>query len=271
MKTVMVMGLDNQIFSAADMLNPKQLKLIGYATTMEDAWNIYDESGNVKEMIEEMPIMPVDAAVSCEPDLMILAASNEDDDTVLKHMLFRADYRGEVISLFEQNKDFSIKTAVIRKLSWRLEELGVKGAIADLGAYRGDISWQLNALMPDRELYLFDTQSISERTERNLLARMPYQEQVKIRMGRFPETAYDLEEANYALVHIDTDLYDMVYSGMQYFFPRMSKGGVILVSGYENGKHEHVRCAIRDLELKYGAFLMMPLADSEGSIVIMRP
>lgn len=51
----------------------------------------------------------------------------------------------------------------------------------------------------------------------------------------------------------------------------MSKGGVILVSGYEDGKRESVRLAIQDLEKKYGAFLMLPIADYEGSIAILRP
>lgn len=299
MKTVILAGLDNQIFSAADMLNPKELKLIGYATTMEQAWNIYESNGSVKETIETMPIMPIDAAVSCEPELMILAAANEEDDIVLKHMLLRADYRGEVLSLFEQYKEFSVKTAIIRKLSWRLGELGVAGAVADLGAYRGDFSWQLNALMPERTLYLFDTftgydyrdvekerelgfsdvkagdYSLSQREfeqiENRLLGRMPYPEMVVIKKGWFPETAYDLEAEKYALVHIDTGLYAPTYAGIQYFFPRMNKGGVILVSGYEDGKRESVRLAIQDLEKKYGAFLMFPIADSEGSIAILRP
>lgn len=299
MKTVILAGLDNQIFSAADMLNPKELKLIGYGTTMEQAWNIYESNGSVKETIETMPIMPIDAAVSCEPELMILAAANEEDDIVLKHMLLRADYRGEVLSLFEQYKEFSVKTAIIRKLSWRLGELGVAGAVADLGAYRGDFSWQLNALMPERTLYLFDTftgydyrdvekerelgfsdvkagdYSLSQREfeqiENRLLGRMPYPEMVVIKKGWFPETAYDLEAEKYALVHIDTGLYAPTYAGIQYFFPRMNKGGVILVSGYEDGKRESVRLAIQDLEKKYGAFLMFSIADSEGSIAILRP
>lgn len=299
MKTVILAGLDNQIFSAADMLNPKELKLIGYATTMEQAWNIYENNGAVKETIETMPIMPIDAAVSCEPELMILAAANEEDDMVLKHMLLRADYRGEVLSLFEQHQKFSVKTAIIRKLSWRLEELGVAGAVADLGAYRGDFSWQLNALMPERTLYLFDTftgydyrdvekeqelgfsdvkagdYSLSQREfeqiENRLMERMPYPEMIVIKKGWFPETAYDLEDEQYALVHIDTGLYAPTYAGIQYFFPRMSKGGVILVSGYEDGKRESVRLAIQDLEKKYGAFLMLPIADYEGSIAILRP
>lgn len=249
MKTVILAGLDNQIFSAADMLNPKELKLIGYATTMEQAWNIYENNGAVKET---MPIMPIDAAVSCEPELMILAAANEEDDMVLKHMLLRADYRGEVLSLFEQHQKFSVKTAIIRKLSWRLEELGVAGAVADLGACRGDFSWQLNALMPERTLYLFDTftgydyrdvekeqelgfsdvkagdyslsQRECEQIENRLMERMPYPEMIVIKKGWFPETAYDLEDEQYALVHLDTGLYAPTYAGIQYFFSAYEQG-----------------------------------------------
>lgn len=299
MKTVILAGLDNLVFTAMDLLDPKELKLVGIATTIEQAWNIYDDGGKVKEEIEEMPIMPLKAAAACEPDGMILVASSEEEDRMLKHMLVRADYRGEVTSLFDLWKGFSLKTAAIRKISWRLEELGVEGAVADLGAYRGDISWQLNALMPERTLYLFDTftgyderdvkkeqeggyseakvgeyaltKREYERVEERLLSRMPYPDRVVIRKGWFPETAFELEEETYALVHMDTRLYQPTYGGMQYFWPRMNKGGVIVLSGYEDGKQEGVRQAMRDLEEKYGAFLMTPLADMEGSVMIIHP
>lgn len=69
----------------------------------------------------------------------------------------------------------------------------------------------------------------------------------------------------------DFPLYQPTYGGMQYFWPRMSKGGVIVLSGYEDGKQEGVRQAMRDLEEKYGAFLMTPLADIEGSVMIIHP
>lgn len=299
MRTVIIAGFDNLIFSAADTLNPRQLKLIGFATTMEEAWNIYDEQGNVKDTFNEMPVMPLDAAVGCEPDLILLAASEEEEDTRLKYMVCGKNYRGEVISLYDRNKDFSAKTAVLRKLSWRLEELGVEGAAADLGAYRGDISWQLNALMPERTLYLFDTFTGYDRrdvaveqqkalsdartgqygmTERELehlserlLGRMPYPANVVIKKGWFPKTAEDLEEEKYALVHMDTGLYQPTYAGIQYFYPRMSQGGVIVLSGYEDGKRMGVRQAVFDLEQQYGAFLFTPLGDADGSIVILRP
>lgn len=299
MKTVILAGLDNLAFAAADLLNPKELKLIGFAVTIEQAWNIYDKDGNVKEQIEEMPVMPIEAAVGLEPDIIVLASGTAEEDEALKYMIYRTDYRGEVTSLFEFFQGFSLKTAAIRKMVWRIDRLGIEGAAADLGAYRGDISWQLNALMPDRKLYLFDTftgydaRDIAKEREQNLsdakvgdyafspreyenlqeriLSRMPYRENVVIRQGWFPETAFDLEDEKYALVHMDTGLYNPTYSGIQYFFSRLSKGGVIFVSGYENGKNESVRQAIHDLEVRYGAFLITPLCDLEGTVIITHP
>lgn len=47
--------------------------------------------------------------------------------------------------------------AVVRRLARRLNGLGICGSVAELGCYKGDMSWQLNILMPDRKLYLFDT------------------------------------------------------------------------------------------------------------------
>lgn len=299
MKTAVLAGADNLVFTAADLLNPKKLKLVGFATTMEQAWNIYDEEKNVREAIEELPVMPMEAAVALEPDCIVLASGSAEDDEALKYMIYRAHFRGDVVSLFDFFQEFSLKTAAIRKLVWRMERMGIAGAAADLGAYRGDLSWQLNALMPERKLYLFDTftgydardiekeqelclsdaragdYSLSSRELANLkeriLSRMPYRENVEIRAGWFPETAFDLEDERYALVHIDTGLYQPTYAGIQYFFPRLSRGGVLVVSGYEHGKSMAVRQAIDDLEETYGAFLITPVSDPEGTIIITHP
>lgn len=299
MKTVILAGLDNLVFAMTDVLNPKNMKLVGIASEIKEAWNIYDEDGTLLEEIKELPIMPLETAVTYESDCMVLVAGNKEDEEALKYMVYRTGYQGEVRSLFDISEEFALKTSVLRRVSRRLDELGVEGAIADLGAYRGDISWQLNAMMPERKLYLFDTftgyderdiakeqqlqlseaqagtYSLSnnelEHLNERILGRMPYADMVEIRPGWFPETAFDLEDEKYAMVHIDTGLYAPTYSGIQYFFPRMSKGGVILVSGYTNGKSQSVCQAVRDLEEKYGAFLITPLCDIDGTIMIMRP
>ena len=300
MKTVILAGLDNLVFSAADLLNPRQMKLIGFGTPIAEAWNIYEADGKtLKQELQDMPITPIAAAVEYDPDCIVLAASNEEDETALKFQLVRCDFRGEVFSLYTLFRDYSPKTAALRKLAWRLDELGVAGAAADLGAGRGDISWQLNALMPGRKLYLFDTftgydpRDIAREQElqlsdakagdyaltpyeqehlgTRLLGRMPYPDQVQLCPGWFPDTALPLEDVQYALVHMDAGLYRPTFAGLQYFFPRMSRGGVIVLCGYENGKSESVRRAVADLEAQYGAFLITPLCDLDGTVLITRP
>ena len=299
MKTVILAGLDNLVFSAADLLNPKEYKLIGFGTPIEQAWNVYDANGEIKEDIQEMPVMPVEAAVAWEPDRFILAAGSREEDEALRYILLRANYQGEVFSLYDFFNGFSFRTAALRKLAWRLESLGVQGALADLGCYRGDISWQLNALMPDRKLYLFDTftgydardiakerelglsearpgeWSFSSRElenfEQRILSRMPHEENVVVRAGWFPETALELEDEHYALVYMDAGLYQPTVAGIQDFYPRMEKGGVILIAGYEDGRTLSVRKAVADLEAQYGAFLMLPLCDLSGTVMIVKP
>lgn len=299
MKTVIITSLDNLAFSCADLLNPAKLKLIGFAVPMKEAWNIYDKDGNVLEDISEMPIMPLEAAVKLAPDEIIIATNNTDDEEKLKYQIFRTGFMGEVISLQEFFSDFIPVTAAIRKLAWRLDSLGVKGAIADLGCGHGDISWQMNALMPKRKLYLFDTftgydardiakeeklhlstaqtgdysftQRELMRLDSLLLGRMPYPEQVVIRKGWFPETAFELEDETYALVYLETDLYGPTFSGIQYFYSRLNPGGIIVLKGYEDGKSLSVKQAIDDLEAEYGAFPLIPLCDLQGTVIISRP
>ena len=300
MKTTVIAGRDNAVFTSADLLNPAEMKLIGYGTTIEEAWNVFDEDGKgIKDEIEDMPIMPVEAAIAMEPDCIVVAAQDPTNDEQTKYLLYKAGYRGEVISLYDEFRMFAPKTAAIRKIAWRLDWLGVEGAAADLGAWKGDISWQMNALMPERKLYIFDTfTGYDERDiateqreyysesraheysmsrpgavdpEEYIMNRMPYKNQVIIKKGWFPETAFDLEDEKYALVHIDAGLYEPTFKGIQYFYPRMSKGGVIIVTGYEDGQKMSVRAAIEDLEAKYGAFLITPLIDNDGSIMITKP
>ena len=302
MKTVLLAGLDNLVFTAADLLNPKEYKLTGFGTPIREAWNIYDAEGNIRSDLEalgEMPVMPIEACASFEPELIVLVADNDEEDESLKYLLFSTNFQGEVVSLREITKGFSARTAALRKLAWRLDSLGVEGAAADLGCGHGEISWQMNALMPERKLYLFDTftgydardiareRELGNETvregdygfspreleilEERMLSRMPYAEQVVLRAGWSPETALELEDETYALVHIDTGLYQPTYAGIQYFFPRLARGGVILLAGYESGRSTSIRQAVQDLEEQYGAFLILPLCDLDGTVMIVRP
>lgn len=213
--------------------------------------------------MDKMPVMPLEAAAGYEPDLMLLVSADAEDDQTLKYIVYRADFRGEVMSLFDFFKEFSPKTAVLRKLYLFDTFTGYDAR---------DIKKEEELKLSDAKAgeYAF-TPKEYEKLDELILGRMPYKDQVVIKKGWFPQTVLDLEDEKYALVHMDTGLYNPTYSGIQYFFPRMSRGGVILLSGYEDGKKSGVRMAVEDLEARYGAFLITPLGDLEGTVVIVHP
>lgn len=298
MKTALIIGTDELAFTAADLINPKELKLIGFGTTMEDSWNVFDEKGDIKDKIDGMPIMPIDLAAGYNPDVVIVAAVDEVHNHALKYMIYRAGFQKEVVFLKDIHDEFSIRVSILRRLSYRIRSLGIAGAVADVGCYRGDISWQLNALFPDRKLYLFDTftgydpRDVAKEKElgcskaetggqyafqdpktqiKKLKERLPHADLAEIKEGRFPDTAEELEEETFAFAYLDAQLYLPTYAGIEFFFPRMARGGVIMLNGLEDSRFKGVRRAVEDLEQKYGAFLLIPAGDLTGTALIVRP
>lgn len=295
MKTAVILETDHLSIPVSDLLNPKEMKLVGIGNSHPETWNVFAnaETGELKEEIEGMPVMPIDLAVSLQPDVIVIAATDPEKSHALQYMAIRAGFLNDIIFINDIYTQFTVKGAAIRRLTRRLTDLGISGNIAELGCYQGDLSWQLNVLMPERKLYLFDTfegfdardiareQELScsesrpgqfkDVKEESLLARMPFPEQVIIKKGWFPETAFDMEEETFCLAVLDAGLYQSTFAGLEFFFPRMSQGGMILVCNYENPKYGGVRKAIEDLEKKYGAFLIVPMGDIDGTVMIVHP
>ena len=58
---------------------------------------------------------------------------------------------------------------------------------------------------------------------------------VKFIPGYFPDTTKNIDPNNrYALVHLDADLYSPQISGLEYFYPRMTQGAVIIIHDCNN-------------------------------------
>ena len=53
-----------------------------------------------------------------------------------------------------------------------------------------------------------------------------------IHKGWIPEVFGGLPETNWAFVHLDVDLFDPTLAGLQYFYPRLADGGVIVNDDY---------------------------------------
>jgi len=295
MKTVVILETGHLGIAVSDLLNPKEMKLVGIGNSHPDTWNVFadEETGELKEEIQGIPVMPIDLAVSLQPDVIVIASTDPEKSHALQYMAIRAGFLNDILFISDLAAQLSVRGAALRRLTRRLNSLGIEGSVAELGCYQGDLSWQLNALMPGRKLYLFDTfdgfdnRDLEKEAEiggaqppvpawkgakeEALMARMPSPELVTVKKGWFPETALDLEEEIFALAVLDAGLYQPTYAAMEFFFPRMSRGGVILLCGYEDPQQPGIRKALDALEAKYGAFLVLPIGDLSGTAMIVHP
>jgi hypothetical protein len=55
---------------------------------------------------------------------------------------------------------------------------------------------------------------------------------IAIHQGWIPEVLSRLPESRWSFVHIDVDLYDPTYACMEYFYPRLASGGVMICDDY---------------------------------------
>jgi O-methyltransferase len=176
----------------------------------------------------------------------------------------------------------------MRLAAERIVQKNVPGAIAELGVYRGELAAVLNQLFPDRTLYLFDTfegfsgndlsdgvegqhsqAAVGDFKDTNLdlvLSRMAYPEKVEVRKGYFPATAEGLEES-FALVSLDVDLYKPTIAGLNYFYPRLAKGGCIFIHDYNNRRYKGVRSAVEEFTDTAGVPLVQ-LPDFAGTAIL---
>ena len=50
--------------------------------------------------------------------------------------------------------------------------------------------------------------------------------------GLFPDSAADVPDAKYAFVHFDVDLYEGTLACLEYFYPKMITGGIMVSHDY---------------------------------------
>ncbi|MCL2265299.1 MAG: TylF/MycF family methyltransferase [Treponema sp.] len=181
----------------------------------------------------------------------------------------------------------------LRNTAQNIISNGVKGEVAELGVFQGEFARHINKQFSDRKLYLFDTfdgfstddiekdieigstekildeeYNFSGTTEEYVLDRMEYPENCIIKKGYFPKTAEGLEE-RYAFVSLDADLYQPMYEGLKYFYPRLEKGGYIFVHDFYNEDFIGTRKAVMEYNNKIEKLHYVPLGDSY-SVGIMK-
>jgi O-methyltransferase len=91
---------------------------------------------------------------------------------------------------------------------------------------------------------------------------------IEVRKGIFPETATDLHNEKFAFVHIDADLYQSTLDSLQFFYPKLTDGGTLIVHDY-NHNWEGVVKAVNEFEQSIPeCFVEVP--DQLGSVVLIK-
>ena len=132
----------------------------------------------------------------------------------------------------------------------------IKGAVAEVGVYKGGSAKLICEAKGSKPLYLFDTflgtpevKKIDERPSavvfaaslRELQTASLEEAQANLRdcqdvyfyKGWFPHSADDrVKNAKFSFVHLDVDGYESTLQSLQFFYSRLTRGGIIISHDY---------------------------------------
>jgi O-methyltransferase len=189
-------------------------------------WRMDDMNG-LKELVRRLLLR--NGCVACHVDKH---ASDVIQDTKRRTSLLLGDLEAHIL--------FSVFQTVSR----------IDGDVAEVGVYKGGSARILCILKGNKRLHLFDTfEGLPDTDEidrsRSDFHRGNYRatldevqenirgfEQVFLYKGLFPKTAEPIRDAKFAFVHLDVDLFRSTKDCLEFFYPRMTAGGVILSHDY---------------------------------------
>lgn len=163
----------------------------------------------------------------------------------------------------------------------------IPGETAELGVFKGSTAKVIRRVLGDRKLYLFDTFGGFDEKDtaidpahaaagdfaygcepvRQFLGE---DEKIIYCVGHFPETSGMVDPADkFAFVHLDCDLYEPTKAALEFFYPRMSEGGFIVMHDYYSNAWPGVPKAIDEFfQDKPESVVVVP--DKSGTAVVRK-
>jgi O-methyltransferase len=194
----------------------------------------------------------------------------------------------EIISL---EKYDNVRRDMLILLLRTVIENKISGEFAELGVFKGQTAKLIHYYCPERNLYLFDTFSGFDKRDINQESKQiklsesilafqntsseaaikhiePINDNISIFKGYFPQSIpRELNNKQYAFVHLDADLYVPTIEGLKFFYPKVPKGGMIVCHDYN--AWPGVRKAVD--EFFHGKQeVAIPMPDKSGSALIIK-
>ncbi|MDR1216614.1 MAG: hypothetical protein LBK25_08030 [Treponema sp.] len=248
----------------------KRYSVIGFLDNAKNRWN---------EKVDGYTIYPPSHINNEKYDSIIIAATTGYEPVTEQLVAMGVD-RGKI------NTEYVVvpvksRITFLEKLGEIFTEKRIDGCVAEGGVFQGEFAKEINRVFPTKKLYLFDTFSgfdkrdidteqqnqysefgeshLSNTSEELVMGKMKFPEMCIIKKGYFPETTAGVSE-KFCFVNLDFDLYQPILAGIEYFYPRMVKGGVILIHDYFSEGYKGVKEAVKEFDRKNG-INVFPIGD----------
>lgn len=184
-------------------------------------------------------------------NLAVISAGNEPERREFYDLL--RETRVKTNMVLRDGEAYSIYSGII-------ETAKIKGAIAEVGVFKGGSAHLISSAKGERELHLFDTfeglppvstqydplfrEGTFKGSLEEVQAVLAGVQNIQFHKGLFPDSAAGLEHLRFAFVHLDVDLYESTRSCLAWFYPRMMPGAMLISHDFVDA--EGVRRAFRE-------------------------
>ena len=171
----------------------------------------------------------------------------------------------------------------------RIKTNNIDGNFAELGVYKGETAKIIHESASDRKLFLFDTyegfddkdlekeestdkkystKNFSDITLDDVILFVGKSPNIKYIKGYFPESLTKEHDSKYAFINLDADLYKPTKAALEYFYPRLSEGGVIIIHDYNHNWQGNRKAVDEFIETIPETIIEIP--DWKGSAMIIK-
>lgn len=139
------------------------------------------------------------------------------------------------------------------------------GEIAEVGVYKGGTARMIAKSCPEKTFHLFDTFSGMPESQRDVDFHQQGEfadtslesvkrflkdcQNVEFHPGLFPQTINGVKNKTFCYVHVDVDIYPSVKSCLEFFYPRLVPGGIMLFDDYQWKDTPGVKKALDEFSL----------------------
>jgi O-methyltransferase len=179
--------------------------------------------------------------------------------------------------------------------------MDVEGDVAECGAFRGLSSFlfcnYIRLVIPEFKgegYHIFDSfQGLSEPKAEDVISSSKYGQPgtyhegrgafsgtlevvkqtlkdypaIEYHAGWIPESLVGIPDRQYSFVHLDLDLYEPIKGAIEYFYPRMSRGGVIVIDEYAVPRWPGAKRAVDEFCTKHDLIAPISLTTGNGALI----